>query len=331
MMNPELLRILTTITPEEQRTLDGASGGDNCFFTAALPQLYVDRSKVLRPGEQFALRPHPRFGETPNHRHDYIELMYMCQGKLTHIINDADVVMEAGDILIMNQNARHAIRPAARDDIAINLIILPEFLESTLPLLGKDNFLADFVFNLLRRKSPVSQYLHFRLGNNFQTGNVMDNIIFSFLHRQGDSIRINQTLMGLLFLYLLDNAKTLREDAPNNYEDIILNSVRQYIDENYKTALLAEIAASIRVPVPYLSRLIRKKSGSTFKEILQERRFEVARGMLINTPLSVSDIVLAVGYENNSYFHRRFREKYSMSPKEYRILHSLQHPLLAGK
>ena len=35
--------------------------------------------------------------------------------------------------------------------------------------------------------------------------------------------------------------------------------------------------------------------------------------------MPVTDIILSVGYENNSYFHRRFREKYHMSPKEYRM------------
>ena len=32
----------------------------------------------------------------------------------------------------------------------------------------------------------------------------------------------------------------------------------------------------------------------------------------------VNDIIAAVGYENNSYFHRVFRERYQLTPKEFR-------------
>lgn len=40
--------------------------------------------------------------------------------------------------------------------------------------------------------------------------------------------------------------------------------------------------------------------------------------LLSNSKLSVSDIIESVGYDNSSYFYRIFKEKYGMSPKEYR-------------
>ena len=40
--------------------------------------------------------------------------------------------------------------------------------------------------------------------------------------------------------------------------------------------------------------------------------------MLANSKMPVTDIIESVGYDNTSYFYRKFREKYGMSPKEYR-------------
>ena len=40
--------------------------------------------------------------------------------------------------------------------------------------------------------------------------------------------------------------------------------------------------------------------------------------MLSNSAVPVTDIIESVGYDNTSYFYRIFREKYGMSPKEYR-------------
>ncbi len=67
-----------------------------------------------------------------------------------------------------------------------------------------------------------------------------------------------------------------------------------------------------------LSRQIKRITGKTFKELLQLRRFEQAEYLLRSTALPASDIAMAVGYENTSYFYRRFRELYGMSPKEFR-------------
>lgn len=72
------------------------------------------------------------------------------------------------------------------------------------------------------------------------------------------------------------------------------------IDEHYKNGSLSELA------------------GKTYKELLQEKQMSQARYLLDNPGLPVSDIIESVGYDNTSYFYRRFKEKYGMGPKEYR-------------
>ena len=39
---------------------------------------------------------------------------------------------------------------------------------------------------------------------------------------------------------------------------------------------------------------------------------------MCDTDLPISDIIAAVGYENNSYFHRVFKERYHMTPRVFR-------------
>lgn len=67
-----------------------------------------------------------------------------------------------------------------------------------------------------------------------------------------------------------------------------------------------------------LSRTIKQETGHTFKELLQEKRFEKASMFLRETDLPIADIMIACGYENSSYFYRKFKEKYEVSPKDYR-------------
>ena len=51
------------------------------------------------------------------------------------------------------------------------------------------------------------------------------------------------------------------------------------------------------------------------------RRQDVYKRQLLDTDLSVEDIALDVGYENQSYFFRQFKSRYGMTPRKYRIEH----------
>ena len=90
------------------------------------------------------------------------------------------------------------------------------------------------------------------------------------------------------------------------------------LENNYKNASLSNFAQQNSIDDYTLSRMIKKNTGSTFKELLQEKRLNQSCFLLTNTDLSVADIAIAVGYDNTSFFHRLFRRTYDMSPKEYR-------------
>ena len=57
-----------------------------------------------------------------------MEVLYVCEGTLTNIIDGKQVIVRKGELLFLNQFTHHEILPAGQEDIAINFIILPEFL-----------------------------------------------------------------------------------------------------------------------------------------------------------------------------------------------------------
>ena len=67
-----------------------------------------------------------------------------------------------------------------------------------------------------------------------------------------------------------------------------------------------------------LSRQIKELFGYNFKDLLLQQRFERAKRLLEQTDLPIADIAQTVGYENTSFFYRRFRELYGISPKSFR-------------
>lgn len=316
-MQQALLDHLRKITEEEQRILDGASEVDQGLYTSG-KDFTVDSAKMLEEGKLIAVRTHTRFVHFPSHRHNFIEVLYVCEGSLTNIIGGKQVVIEAGELLFLNQFTRHEILPAGKNDIAINFMILPEFFDVAYTMAGSNNVLADFLVNVLRQNKEKGEYLHFRVAEVLQIQNLLENMIYSLVTGRGDQNRINQTTMGLIFLYLLDSVQYAEMRVPNQYENMIAMTTLDYIEQNYKTATLTELCVKLHLPMHVLSKMIKKNTGFNFKELLQRKRMNKAIELMCETELPISDIIAAVGYENGSYFHRVFREKYHVTPRAFR-------------
>jgi len=317
-MNHELLGMLEQISDEEEHILNGHNIKKELYTD--MQRFIVDSEKMLEQGKLIAVRTHTRFVAFPRHKHNYIEMMYVCKGIIVHHIDGTTVRMEPGDILMLNQYTSHSIDITDRDDVGINLMILPQFFDMALIMLERDNVIANFLVNILSEDVHRGQYLHFKTAGILQIENLMENMIYSIVHKQ-DEDKMNQTLMGVLFQYLLKYVDSLDQQAENNYTEVMMRSTMDYIHKYYKTASLTELAGMLNQSVSGMSRLIKKKSGYSFKELLQRKRFQQAILLLCRTDLTINDIVVAVGYENKSYFYRQFKEKYNASPKEYREEH----------
>ena len=279
----------------------------------------IDSQKLLEKGRLIELRPHTRFAHFPRHRHDYVEMVYMCSGSTTHIINDSDrITLQEGDLLFLNQNATQEILPAGLHDIAVNFIILPEFFDRSLSMIEEENILRDFLISTLAKDSTPAAYLHFQAKDILPVQNLLENMIWTLIHKKSGTNTINQTTMGLLFMNLSTFAESINQNAAGQYEQNMVFSVLKYIETHYKNASLTDICTEYSLPPYYISRLLKKFTGSNFKNLLQQRRLQQAAYLLSQTTLSVEAVMDAIGYENSSYFYRKFREKYGCSPAEFR-------------
>lgn len=180
-MNPELISKMQEISPEEQSYLDGNATVNKELYTSEI-KFEIDRNRFLKEGRLITVRPHSRFIDFPAHRHNYIEIMYVCQGTITHYLDGKEVTRQKGDLLLLNQHVQHGVRRAEYEDIGINFIALPEFFDIPLQMLKENNTLAEFLVNTLRQNHPVSHYLVFRLGENQAIENLMENMISSMLN-----------------------------------------------------------------------------------------------------------------------------------------------------
>ena len=313
-MNAVILNRLSSITSEEREILGGRSHIDRSIYMDGSRDV-ISGEKLLERGKLIAIRPHTRFIAFPEHTHDYVEMVYMCQGETRHTVNGNVISLHQGELLMLGQNAHQSIETAGEKDIAVNFIVRPAFFSGTLPFLGEEETpLRRFVVSCLTGENEAG-YLLFHVAEILPVQNLIENLLFTLLEDVPNKRGILQMTMGLLFAQLMNHTEALQFETR---EQNAVISVLRYLEEHYRDGSLTEIADRLHYELPSLSRLIRQKTGKNYTELLQEKRLIQAAWLLHNTDKNVDEIANAVGYENLSYFHRLFSARFGKSPKKYR-------------
>ena len=315
MLHKEITDKLMPINDEEKIILNGGGINENLYNVPG--SSVIESRLLLSRGKLITVRPHTRFVHFPRHTHDYVEAIYMCMGKTTHYINGNEVILESGELLFLSQNAEQEILPAGTEDLAVNFIILPEFFDTAVMMMGDEETpLRKFLVDCMKNNSENAGYHHFKVSDIVPVQNLIENLLWSLLHKNTNRRRIIQNTMGLLFLHLMDYTERL--EYGDNRDEAIIKAL-SYIENNYASASLTELARRQHYDFAWYSREIKKKTGSTFTELVQQKRLSQAAFMLKNTDINIADIAIKTGYDNISYFHRIFKEKFGLTPHEYRV------------
>lgn len=317
-MTDELLVELKKITPEEESILAGRAEIEKDIYMSEGHDT-VEAKRLLDDGKLIQVRTHTRFVHFPRHTHNYIEVIYMCLGSTHHVIDGKDVFLQEGEVLLLNQKAVQEIYPAGMDDVAVNFIVLPEFFDCGLKMMGEEkNLLRDFVIDCLKGENGAAGYIHFKVADILPIQNLLENLIWSIWHRQPNKRSINQITMGLLFLQLMNYTDRMETGFGNRQQGVMI-SVLGYVEEHYRDGELSKLARLLHYDLYWLSREIKKITGKNYTELVQEKRLNQAVYLLEHTTMSVMDIGMSVGYDNISYFHRIFQKRYGMTPRKYRV------------
>ncbi|MBR2449471.1 MAG: helix-turn-helix domain-containing protein [Clostridia bacterium] len=99
---------------------------------------------------------------------------------------------------------------------------------------------------------------------------------------------------------------------------ILKDKIVKYLQDNLCVASLNGLAKTLCYSNGYTSELINKLFGKPFSELLIDMRCNLAAELLINTDLSVAEIIYNVGYENASFFRKIFKNRYGKTPYAFK-------------
>lgn len=133
------------------------------------------------------------------------------------------------------------------------------------------------------------------------------------------SIRHVQDLLALTIGPTSDFAETART---RGLRAARLKLAKSYIvaHSHRRDISISTLAASLNVTPRYVQRLF-EADGTTFSDFLTSQRLARAHRLLCEPGLSqaaISTIAYDVGFGDLSYFNRRFRRQYGLTPREVR-------------
>lgn len=117
---------------------------------------------------------------------------------------------------------------------------------------------------------------------------------------------------------VLASLKVFKEKRINSKSDDLYKRIEAYLEQNIKSACLEELSKILGYSAVYTGRLVKELTGEAFSKVLQQKRCAIAAQKLKDTDLSIERIISDVGYKNESFFRKVFRDKYGKNPLEFR-------------
>ena len=237
------------------------------------------------------------------HRHpvriiDSAELIYVVSGTLGIFEGDQLYSVTAGSYLLLSPGVRHGGTAAYPPNLSF-------FWAHFEP---GDGFLA-----ALRKTGIVAHPEKLAQA-------------FDFLLSEQQS-RNDRTSCNILFSLILHEISLLPQDQPvresgNALADAAKRLITLRYTDNISTADVAEL---LHCNPDYLGRLYRRTYNISLLEDLCRIRLKHASALLREGSLSIKEVAFSCGFNDLTYFRRRFFRQYSIRPGQYRKMYAAAH------
>lgn len=318
IMEKYLLDILSRESEEEAGILGGEVLNRKMYSSGE--DFVVNDARLFGSGRSISARTHTRYVDFPSHRHNYVEMMIVLSGSITHEIDGRELSLGTGEILMMNKHVSHSVKRSGRNDIGVNIIMSDKLIDGMAAELSGTVFSSLIKENSKTDGAPI--YLAFCTVGRKYIENAIENLLFALTQNQ-DDVGIMTGTVSILLRYLSLECEDLLRDGNSiaSKDEARKIEILSYVKSNYRTASLTELGDKLYLTPPYLSKITKELFGKSFKQLVVDERMERAHSAFLNTDLSVGDVIRSVGYENESYFHREFMKRYGMTPLALRKRH----------
>ena len=248
------------------------------------------------------------------HRQDFFYFHFAYRGDYVTLSEKygSHTTIHEGECYIGQPYSGYAAKyDSDRECIIIGILIRIEtFIREYLSALSADTTMLNFFLEPQKNKFS-DEFIHLEIPDTSPVWKLLGIIAYEYANKTENTQKIIKPMVLSLAMYLASEYR-----RRNLHENVgMTDQVQEYIEMYSDTATLASTAAHFGYHPVYLSRLISKKTGKKFSELILESRMRKAKKLLELTDLSIEVIANMIGYSNTSNFYKAFRMYFRTSPR----------------
>lgn len=255
------------------------------------------------------------------HKHNYMEITYIVEGRFVQIINGKQTEFHAGDIYIIDSRTEYCEQLLAEDGKVVFIGFSNSFFSETMFSSEHTSRRNEFLSSVLFEKQKRSKYILFHTDEKISEINDLIELTLSELLRRkvGSDYLLRGYSARLLSILAENFSFSITASEKNQLRQVNFRDLQEYLFANYKDVSIKDLQKKFHYEKDYFNRLIFEKTGHTYTEYLQEIRLSEAARLIKETDISISTIASEVGYDNLGFFYKIFKNRYGLTPRHYRI------------
>ena len=255
----------------------------------------------------------------PAHDHEFTEIVVVLRGSCRHYHAKGEQLIGKGDAFLMRPGAWHAYRQC-RNLTLYNCCFDPGILGRELGWMIDDPNLGRLLWSI-----PLSPAQHGMVTVHLPDAElisclrILDNLCAlsraDVLNYRPDRVGLLVQLLGAMARHLPTVVALPKHAKPHSSTMAALKLID---DDPTRDWSLQTLAANVHANPDYLARTFSAVAGLPPMAYLRRRRLELASSFLANSEHPVGEVGNLVGWPDASYFSRRFRAEFGLSPSAYR-------------
>lgn len=221
-------------------------------------------------------------GKCVPHFHDFCEIEYVIDGSGSYVIDDKTYTIKKGALFFSTPLNFHYVHDSSFQ--LYNVMFSSSVIDN----------------EILSKIIPVNTFFIDENNEKFLT-DLFEELLLS------GAVKYSSILLNAI-LYKLSTLSNV-----NSHFSQINNAVIYLFNNFRNNVTLSEVAEHTGYSVNYFSYLFKKEMGLSFKNFIDDLRFEYARKLLTHTDYSVCEVCKLSGFDDYANFVRRFKKRFNVT------------------
>lgn len=237
-----------------------------------------------------------------SHSHPFCEIMFVCSGRGSITVREAEYEVEKGDIIVYNPNVEHSEKTMGESGLELVFFGITNFKIGNLPF---DCILDD-------NASPVIHTGEYEEEYDFYFSSLVKEVASSKPYNEIFSKYLARLiLIGILRLSNISEAKFVT--------NAIFTRMHNYLNSHFtEIESMDEVCEELKISKYYLSHVFKKYMGKPPMQYVTSKRISYAKKLLQETDLSATEIGERCGYKDHVLFFKAFKKQEGMTPITFR-------------